>query len=364
VRLALGRVTGLGLLAALVLLPGPAAEAAAPVVRQDAPGGPDLETRLSRVERVIGGQGLLDLLNQIERLNREVKQLRGELESQAHALGQMQLDRQRLEAEVATLRAGLAGMAPGLAAGGVPGGILPGAAAGPAGAPEAPTAVPAVPPPDPALAAPPGPGAAAVAPPAAGAPAEPPLVPAPPPAPLAGLPEATAGAGPLPGGPVSPDAPVPEPVVPAEAAEPAPGAPPPAAVTAYRSPAEEAAAYRDAFSLLKAGEYDQAIAGFEYYLATFPAGPNADNAQYWLGEAHHVNRRFEQAIEYYRGLVAKHPESAKLTHARLKIGDCLFELGRREEAVRELEALVAEHPTSTAARLAEERLERWRAARG
>ncbi|HAZ61748.1 MAG TPA: tol-pal system protein YbgF [Gammaproteobacteria bacterium] len=327
---------GLMVAALTLALVAPIAAAAPPVVRQDAASGPDLETRLARVERVVGGQGLLDLLSQVERLNREVKQLRGELESQGHTLGQVQLDKRRLEAEVATLKAGLAGMAPGLAAGGVPGGILPGAAT--ADAPSAPVVGDA--PATPATA------------PITAPPVEAPSVPLPPV-------QALAGPAELPQ-PVSPDLPVPEPVVPADA----PVAPPVAAVAPDAASPDEAAAYREAFSLLKAGEYDQAIAGFEAYLASFPTGPNADNAQYWLGEAHHVNRRFEPAIAHYRQLVANFPQSAKLTHARLKIGDCLYELGRREEAEQELKALVAEHPTSTAARLAEERLERWRLTRG
>ncbi len=330
-------VAALALVTVVVTAMAPVAVAAPPVVRQDAPSGPDLETRLARVERVVGGQGLLDLLSQVERLNREVKQLRGELESQGHTLGQVQLDKRRLEAEVATLKAGLAGMAPGLAVGGVPGGILPGAAAA-VDAPSAPVVgdAPAIP-------------AAA---PITAPPAEAPSVPLPPA-------QALAGPAELPR-PVSPDLPVPEPVVPADA----PVGPAVAAVAPTPASPDEAAAYREAFSLLKAGEYDQAIAGFEAYLANFPTGPNADNAQYWLGEAHHVNRRFEPAIAHYRQLVANFPQSAKLTHARLKIGDCLYELGRREEAEQELKALVAEHPTSTAARLAEERLERWRLTRG
>jgi len=192
---------------------------------------------------------------------------------------------------------------------------------------------------------------------------QPPLIT--PPGPSALPPEAIDGTGALLGGPVSPDQPVPEPEVPPGASIDVPtDAPPAVSVVPAPAAADEAAAYRDAFSLLKAGEYDQAIAGFQAYLSAFPDGPNADNAQYWLAEAHHVNRRFEQAIEHYRKLVANFPQSAKLTHARLKTGDCLFELGRREEAEAELKALVAEHPTSTAARLAEERLERWRLSRG
>lgn len=49
-----------------------------------------LREQLEELENVVKGQGLADLLNQIERLNRENAQLKGELEVLTHQLSQME----------------------------------------------------------------------------------------------------------------------------------------------------------------------------------------------------------------------------------------------------------------------------------
>jgi tol-pal system protein YbgF len=52
------------------------------------------EARLERIERQLESRGLIDMLNQLEQLQRDVQQLRGELEVQTHRTGEMQ-SRQR-----------------------------------------------------------------------------------------------------------------------------------------------------------------------------------------------------------------------------------------------------------------------------
>jgi tol-pal system protein YbgF len=133
------------------------------------------------------------------------------------------------------------------------------------------------------------------------------------------------------------------------------------AVDARSETAESEATYRDAFALLKAGQYDQSIKGFTSYLQQYPNGQYADNAQFWVGEAYYVTRRFEPAIAQYQNLIANYPESQKQAQARLKIGYSFDELGRRDEAVQILIQLKRDYPDSAAAQLAEQRLERVRA---
>ena len=125
--------------------------------------------------------------------------------------------------------------------------------------------------------------------------------------------------------------------------------------------AESEAAYRDAFAQLKAGQYDQSIKGFTRYLQLYPNGQYADNAQFWVGEAYYVTRRFEPAIAQYQNLIANYPDSQKQAQARLKIAYSFDELGRRDEAVQILVQLKRDYPESAAAQLAEHRLQRVRA---
>ena len=134
--------------------------------------------------------------------------------------------------------------------------------------------------------------------------------------------------------------------------------PPPVALS--NSAASEAA-YRDAFTKLKAGEYEASIAAFNAYLQQYPDSQYGDNAQYWLGEAYYVMRQFEPAIEQYQKLVATYPDSQKQSHALLKIAYSYAELGSNEQALTVLNDLKARFPGSAAARLADERIQRIRA---
>ncbi len=124
--------------------------------------------------------------------------------------------------------------------------------------------------------------------------------------------------------------------------------------------AEEQRSYQAAFDLLKSGRYDQAARGFQDFLAKYPSGQYADNANYWLAEAYYVTRKFEPALKQFESLVADFPQSQKLTHALLKIGYIHDELGQREQAEQVLDDLIKRFPDSTAAGLARKRLQRIR----
>ena len=121
-------------------------------------------------------------------------------------------------------------------------------------------------------------------------------------------------------------------------------------------PFAEQQAYQSAFDLLKSGRYDEAALAFQQFIAEFPTGSYADNAQYWLGETFYITRRFEQAVQEFERLVSTHPTSQKLTHALLKIGYAHDELGNMKEAERVLSELIERHPQSAAAGLARKRL--------
>lgn len=120
--------------------------------------------------------------------------------------------------------------------------------------------------------------------------------------------------------------------------------------------AESEAAYRDAFEMLKAGQYETSIASFEDFLKTYPTSQYADNAQYWLGETYFVMRQFESAIAEYQRLLDAYPESIRRPHAMLKLVYCNHELGLIERATEVLTVLKEFHPNSRAYRLAEERM--------
>ena len=121
-------------------------------------------------------------------------------------------------------------------------------------------------------------------------------------------------------------------------------------------PFAEQQAYQGAFDLLKSGRYDEAAVSFLQFLAEYPTGSYADNAQYWLGETFYITRRFEESIQEFERLVSMHPNSQKLTHSLLKIGYAHDELGNKAEAERVLGQLIEGHPQTAAAGLARKRL--------
>ena len=121
-------------------------------------------------------------------------------------------------------------------------------------------------------------------------------------------------------------------------------------------PFAEQQAYQSAFDLLKSGRYEDAAVAFTRFIADYPTGSYADNAQYWLGETYYITRRFDAAIQEFERLISLHPDSQKLTHALLKIGYAHDELGREAEAERVLGDLIARFPQSAAAGLARKRL--------
>ena len=294
-------------LSAVVLLPA-AAQSTSQTV----------ETRVAKLERALNNRGLLDLLQTVERLQSEVQSLRGQIEEQNYTIDQLRKTQRETYVDIDQRLQNLAGQPAGLSitdANGAPPltTVMPGEAQAIAG-----TAPPS----------------------------------------NLEMRETTDGGESLPrmadqAGPAepaaTPDAAVDTPVAVVARASIAPQGP-----TVDNEASE--GAYHDAFSLLKAGEYDESIAAFTDFLAQFPNSQYADNAQYWLGETYYVKREFEPALVEYRKLIDTYPASKKRSHAMLKIGYSYHELGQLDQARAVLEDLRNRYAGTTAARLAEERI--------
>jgi tol-pal system protein YbgF len=83
-----------------------------------------------------------------------------------------------------------------------------------------------------------------------------------------------------------------------------------------------------------------------------------DNAQYWLAESYYVTDKFGEALTNFAVVIDDYPRSRKVPDALLKVGYASYELGRWEDARTALSRVQREHPDTTAARLAEQRLNR------
>ena len=122
------------------------------------------------------------------------------------------------------------------------------------------------------------------------------------------------------------------------------------------SAATEQAAYSQAFDALKGSNYQGAISGFESFLSTYPNSPIAENAQYWLGEAHYAKGEYDKAALSFRAVGERWPNSRKSPDALLKLGFSQIEMKRFSEARVTLADVTRRFPDSDAAKLAAERL--------
>lgn len=120
--------------------------------------------------------------------------------------------------------------------------------------------------------------------------------------------------------------------------------------------AKERAEYEKAFNYLREGRHSDSIKAFNKYLKKSPNGRYADNAQYWIGEAHYVTRKFDKALVDFQKVLDQYPSSNKVPDASLKLGYTYYELKKFGKAREVLAKVAKQFPTTKAASLAEKRL--------
>jgi tol-pal system protein YbgF len=135
-----------------------------------------------------------------------------------------------------------------------------------------------------------------------------------------------------------------------------PAGPPP--VKSNEPTAAERDAYKQAFELLKQGRYDRSITAFQAFLKQYPGSGYAANAQYWLGEANYVSKKYPQALEEFKTVISKYAGSSKVSDARLKLGFTYYELGNWDQARKTLKDLSKDEGGTSIGRLADKRLKR------
>lgn len=121
--------------------------------------------------------------------------------------------------------------------------------------------------------------------------------------------------------------------------------------------ADGAATYRDGLALLRTGDTVAGLAAMQGYLQQYPDGAEAANAHYWIGEAQLIEGRAEDALKAFSTLVETYPNSPRVPNALLKIGGIYADQGQAERARQTFEGLRQDYPGSTAAKLAEQRLQ-------
>jgi tol-pal system protein YbgF len=114
--------------------------------------------------------------------------------------------------------------------------------------------------------------------------------------------------------------------------------------------------YDNALQTLRSGHYQNAAKQFEQIVALYPNSDLADNAQYWLAETMYINRDFDSASAAFQHVINRYPLSSKVADALLKIAFIKLELNEIKAGKQQLQALIQTHPQSSAAKLAQQRL--------
>jgi tol-pal system protein YbgF len=269
-----------------------AAMASAPVALAES-----TKDRLDALERKLDSRSLLEMLNRIEQLQRDVQQLRGDVELQTYRLEELQQQQREqyldTDRRLQQLETGLAG--------GTAGSMPPVSGM----RPELESAPPQAQPPVPVVTAPPPPR-------------QPPGIQSP-----------------------------------AEPLESPPGA-------AVANTAAAQAEYDTALAILREGRYAEAAQAFNRFLVANPGSVYADNATYWLGETYYVTRDFDQALGTFQALVSRYPQSSKVSDSHLKMGYIYYEKKDWKAARENLELVANQYPGTTTARLAADRLQRMK----
>ncbi|MCW9025093.1 MAG: tol-pal system protein YbgF [Gammaproteobacteria bacterium] len=113
------------------------------------------------------------------------------------------------------------------------------------------------------------------------------------------------------------------------------------------TPETEQTAYQKAFDLLRELRYDKASEAFRTFINNYPEGRYAHIAQYWLAEASYAQRDFKTAIGDYTKLIDTYAASPKRAEAMLKIGYSYYELKDYPMAQSILEQLIGSYPDTT-----------------
>ena len=149
-------------------------------------------------------------------------------------------------------------------------------------------------------------------------------------------------------------------------------APAPSPSGGARSPGDGTAdeSYKAAYLDFTKGNYTLAIAEFREFVRRHPDAPQADGAQYWIGEAYFSMGRaaasagqaekareaLEQSVQEFRKVFMNYPRGRQVPTALYKEALALVELKQVKVAQARLRYLVDNFPQSEEAPLARERL--------
>jgi TolA-binding protein len=97
---------------------------------------------------------------------------------------------------------------------------------------------------------------------------------------------------------------------------------------------------------LAVGNYEEAAANLEYFLANYPSHPSYPDALYQKGRLLYLQGDPESGIQVLSQFLTEYPDSEFAGSVYFWLGECLFSLGQLEEAARVFNRVIVEYPKS------------------
>jgi tol-pal system protein YbgF len=129
-------------------------------------------------------------------------------------------------------------------------------------------------------------------------------------------------------------------------AGPGPAAPP---VDVAALPQDEPGLFEQSHDLLISGNFAGAESAFTSYLAKYPKGPKAADAQYYLGEALLYQDNYADAAAAYGKLIKDHPSSQHAPTGLVKLARSMRLMGKPADACKTLALMSKQFPKASAA---------------
>lgn len=119
----------------------------------------------------------------------------------------------------------------------------------------------------------------------------------------------------------------------------------------------ELALYEKTLGYYWDGRYDEAIAGFNEFLTSYPKSDLADNAYFWIGECHRAAEEYEEAILAYQKVINDYPRGNKVPAAMLHQALAFEKIDDKTTATLVYKKLLRKFPKTREAEIAKKRLE-------
>lgn len=126
---------------------------------------------------------------------------------------------------------------------------------------------------------------------------------------------------------------------------PAPAAP---AVDLAALPQDEEGFFNSAHAMLLGGDFPASQQAFTSYLAKFPKGAKAADAQYYLGESLLYQDNFADATSAYAKLIKSYPNSPNAATGMVKLARAMRGMGKNADSCKTLDMMSKQFPKASA----------------